>query len=180
MTTRKYSKIQATPLRGGMITTREPALLKFGQFSQVQNLRPERPGFRKRPGQAKLHTTADSTNGVLSIYQFKKQKVTEQHLYAQMSDSDVLEATSNPPTVTTGAFGSEVFDGTASPRPASWERYKTSYSSLMGWIPYRSMVETLPMCIVQWSTKGPALHRTFQKRALITVTRCRLIAPVRQ
>lgn len=120
MTTRKYSKIQATPLRGGMITTREPALLKFGQFSQVQNLRPERPGFRKRPGQAKLHTTADSTNGVLSIYQFKKQKVTEQHLYAQMSDSDVLEATSNPPTVTTGAFGSEVFDGTASPRPASW------------------------------------------------------------
>jgi len=37
-----------------------------------------------------------------------------------MSDSDVLEATNAPPNVTTGAFGSEVFSGSASQIPASW------------------------------------------------------------
>lgn len=67
-----------------------------------------------------MHTTADSTNKVLSLYQFRKAKRDEYHLFAQMSDGDVLEATNNPPTVTDNVFGSEVLDGSASPIPASW------------------------------------------------------------
>lgn len=120
MPTEKYSPIRAVPLRGGIDTRRQPALLDFGAYSQVQNLRPRRPGFIQRPGQSKLHVTADSTNGVMSFYQFKKRKVSEQHLYAQMTDSDILEAGSTPPTVATGVFGAEKFSGTVSPKPASW------------------------------------------------------------
>jgi len=37
-----------------------------------------------------------------------------------MGDGDVLEATTAPPGVTTGAFGSEVFSGTSGQVPASW------------------------------------------------------------
>lgn len=57
---------------------------------------------------------------VMSMYQFVKGKKTERHFFAQMSDSDVLEATAAPPAVTAGVFGSEVFSGSASPLPASW------------------------------------------------------------
>lgn len=105
---------------GGCKPTAPKALLKNGEFSMVQNLRNTNPGFKKRAGQAKLHTTADGTNRCMSLYQYAKGKKDETHFYAQMSDSDVLEATNDPPTVTTGAFGSEVFSGTASPWPASW------------------------------------------------------------
>jgi hypothetical protein len=37
-----------------------------------------------------------------------------------MTDDDVLEATNNPPTVTTGAFGTAAFAGSASSWPASY------------------------------------------------------------
>jgi hypothetical protein len=120
MAKQDYSPIKAAPLRGGIDTRRRVALLPFGAYSQVQNLRPRRPGFIKRPGQSKLHTTADGTNGVMTLYQFKKRKVAEQHFYAQFTDSDILEATANPPTVTSGVFGTEIFSGTANPKPASW------------------------------------------------------------
>jgi len=79
-----------------------------------------RPGLKQRPGYIKQHSTADSTNGVLSMFQFSKGKRTERHFYAQMGDGDVLEATTNPPGVTTGAFGSEVFSGSSGQIPASW------------------------------------------------------------
>jgi hypothetical protein len=115
----KKLESKSVPFRGGCKTSVEPALLD-GQYSMVQNFRNQYPGMIKRAGQIKLHTTADSTNKVLSMYQFVKGKKTERHFYAQMSDSDVLEATAAPPTVTTGVFGSEVFSGTASPVPASW------------------------------------------------------------
>lgn len=107
--------------RGGCKTAVEPSLLKPGEFSMIQNMRNIHPGLKKRKGCAKLHTTADGTNEVMSLFQFSKGKITERHFYAQMSDGDVLEATTAPPGVTTGAFGSEVFDGTASGQiPASW------------------------------------------------------------
>lgn len=107
--------------RGGCKTAIEPSLLKPGEFSMVQNMRNMHPGMKKRKGCIKLHTVADGSNEVMTLFQFSKGKIDEKHFYAQMSDGDVLEATNNPPTVTTGAFGSEVFDGTASGQiPASW------------------------------------------------------------
>lgn len=115
-----HTKINATPLQGGAITAREPALLPNGSFSMVQNVRPENPGFIKRPGQRRQHSTADGSNVVDSLYQFRKARVDEKHFFAQMSDGDVLEATNDPPTTTTGAFGSEVFDGSSGQVPASW------------------------------------------------------------
>jgi len=86
----------------------------------VQNYRGQYPGMTKRKGCVVKHTTADGTNKVLSLYQYSKARRTEHHLFAQMSDGDILEATDNPPTVTAGAFGSEVFDGSASQIPGSW------------------------------------------------------------
>lgn len=105
---------------GGCKTSVEPAQLPLGSYSMVQNMRNTWPGLKKRKGQIKLHTTADGTNRVMSLYQFAKGKKSEKHFYAQMSDSDVLEATTAPPGVTTGVFGTEVFSGAASPYPASW------------------------------------------------------------
>lgn len=114
------TEMQAIPLQGGCVTRHHKSLLPFGGFSMSQNIRSKHPGFRKRPGQIKLHSTADSTNEVLSLYQFRKQRIDEKHFFAQMSDGDILDATTAPPGVTTGAFGSEVFDGGASQVPAAW------------------------------------------------------------
>lgn len=105
---------------GGCITSTERALLRPGQFSMVQNMRNTIPGLKQRGGQSKLHTVADSTNKVMSLFQFSKGKKAERHFYAQMSDGDILEATTEPPGVTSGAFGSEVFSGSAGQVPASW------------------------------------------------------------
>lgn len=112
---------KGVPFRGGMFTDREVALIPSGGYSMIQNMRATHPGFEKRKGCAKKHTTADGTNEVMTLFQYAKGKVTERHFYAQMSDGDVLDATDAPPTVTTGAFGSEVFDGTSTGQvPASW------------------------------------------------------------
>jgi len=120
MTLKKISKIRGAALRGGCNTRLEKAQLEFGEFSMVQNMRGTHPGLKSRAGQRALHTTADGTNRVLSLYQFEKTEVTESHFYAQMSDSDVLEATTAPPGVTTGAFGSEAYSGSSGQIPASW------------------------------------------------------------
>lgn len=109
---RPLTDIAAIPLAGGCITRHNKALLPFGAFSDVKNIRSENPGFSKRPGQIKLHTTADGTNEAMSGYQFRKQRIDEKYLLVQFSDGDVLNATSDPPTVTTGAFGSQVYSGT--------------------------------------------------------------------
>jgi len=111
---------KAVPFTGGAVTSVEPALLPLGQYSMVQNLRNRHPGLEKRTGTRKLHTTADGTNEVISLFQFAKGQKTESVFYAQMGDGDVLKATAEPPAVTTGVFGSEVFDGSASPKPAAW------------------------------------------------------------
>lgn len=110
----------AIPLKGGAITRYHKSLLPFGGFSAAQNVRGKHPGFKKRLGQVKLHSTADSTNEVLSLYQFRKNRIDEKHFFAQMSDGDILEATNAPPAITTGVFGSEVFSGSAGQIPAAW------------------------------------------------------------
>ncbi len=112
--------IKGQPAQGGAVTVRNAGQLPFGSYSMVQNIRGKHPNFIKRPGQIKLHTTADGTNEVQTLYQFKKSQVDETHLFAQMSDGDVLKATNDPPTVTTGVFGSEAFDGTINQVPAAW------------------------------------------------------------
>lgn len=118
---RPLTKIDAQAFSGGCITSKDKALLPLGAFSWIQNIRNTDPGFEQRKGQRKLHSTADSTNKVLSLYQYRKALVNEKHFYAQMGDGDILEATNSPPTVTSGVFGSEVFDGASSGQiPASW------------------------------------------------------------
>jgi hypothetical protein len=116
----QYTDIKAVPVEGGCITDLEKTSIPFGGLSQLQNLRNRHPGFQQRGGQRKLHSTADGTNKVMTLYQFQKTIVSEQHFYAQMSDGDVLEATSQPPTVTVGVFGSEAFSGSAGQIPATW------------------------------------------------------------
>ncbi len=108
------------PFRGGVNTVLEKALIPSGGFSSVNDMRPRHPGFETRKGVAALHTVADSTNKGVSIFQFSKGSRVERHTFAQMGDSDVLEATNEPPTVTTGPFGSEVFSGTSGDIPAHW------------------------------------------------------------
>ena len=119
MALRNLTRITAKPLRGGCVTALERAQLPFGAFSAVNNLRGKHPGFINRPGQTQLHTTSLGTD-VNTLYQFRKAQVSETHFFAQCSDDDVYEATSSPPAVTSGAFGSVVHTGTAGTVPASW------------------------------------------------------------
>lgn len=120
MTLKKDDTFKPFPFVGGCITSVEPEALPPGAFSLVHNMRPLRPGFIYRKGQIKKHSTADGTNGVMTLFHFSKGKRTERHFYAQMTDGDVLEATDAPPTVTSGVFGSEVFSGSANSIPGSW------------------------------------------------------------
>ncbi len=117
---RKLTSIKTIPFQGGCNTVVEPALLD-GKPSMVQNFRQKHPGFVKRQGQIKQHpTTLGASAKILSLYQFVKGKKTERHFYAQVSDDDVYEAATAPPSVASTVFGSAVFTGTASSLPASW------------------------------------------------------------
>jgi len=116
----KLTKLKTIPFQGGVNTYNEPGLLPTGSYSAVQNMRQMRPGLKARAGMIAQHTTADGTNRVMSMFQFSKGKRTERHFYAQMSDDDVLEATTAPPGVTTGVFGTEVFSGSTGSSAASW------------------------------------------------------------
>ena len=120
MTQEKLTEIATVPFQGGCNTVLEPQQLPFMGYSMIQNMRGTHPGFKQRKGQRKLHTSADSTNEVLSLFQFSKGKKAERHFYAQMGDNDVLEATTAPPGITSGAFGGQVFAGSDSSIPASW------------------------------------------------------------
>jgi len=117
---KQITEIKTVPFEGGQNSYNEPSLLKFGSYSRIMNMRQMHPGFKQRLGIVKQHSTEDETNGVKTLFQFSKGKRTEKHFYAQMSDDDVLEATTAPPGVTTGAFGSEVFSGGSGSIPASW------------------------------------------------------------
>lgn len=121
MTLRKMTEVAGVPLRGGSVTVREPNLIPSGSFSMVQNYRPKRPGFIKRRGSRKMHDTADGTNSALTIYQFKKTRnSTENHYITQMNDGDILLASTSPPGVAAGVFGTELADLTTAPIKASW------------------------------------------------------------
>lgn len=91
--------IEVVPFQGGQNSYLETALIPTGRYSALQNFRQMHPGLKKRPGQVKTHWSADSTNRVVSLYQYSKGASTERHLYAQMSDGDVLESYASPPTI---------------------------------------------------------------------------------
>jgi len=120
----QIGNIEAFPFQGGCNTALEAQQIPLGMYSMVQNMRPTHPGFKKRKGQRKLHSTADESNSAMTMYQFSKGSRDEKHFYAQMSDGDVLEATNPPPIVTTGVFGSEKFNGDAASSPAAWSIIK--------------------------------------------------------
>lgn len=120
----KIVPIKTIPFAGGVDLAHEAATLPNGALSQDQNFRPRRPGKESRLGQAKHHTTtAHSTKDIISGYGFSKSVITERHLFAQLSDGSVDEATDNPPTVTTGNFGSSVLAARSNPWPASWAKF---------------------------------------------------------
>jgi hypothetical protein len=106
--------VEATyiPFVGGEDTNRQPALVPLGGFSRVMNMRPVRPGMRKRKGQRVLHTVADGgtpKNTAQNIFSFSKGKQSENNLICQWSDGGIDLATAAAPTVTTGAFGTALF-----------------------------------------------------------------------
>ena len=92
-------KTKTIQFRGGCITGKEVSGIPNGGFSMIQNKRALHPGFEKRAGCRVLNTTADSTNEVLTLFQFSKGRVSEKHTYAQMGDGDVLEGYANPPII---------------------------------------------------------------------------------
>lgn len=77
------------PVRGGAVTVRDKTQLRAGEFSWAQNVRNDHPGMISRKGQTKLHTTADSTNDVINLYQYRSIRGAEQKIFAQMSDGDL-------------------------------------------------------------------------------------------
>jgi len=118
---KQITALNTIPFRGGAMTAQEKALIPAGGYSMIQNMRQGHPGLFQRKGMATKHTTAiTGTPKILSLYQFNKAKRTESHFYAQASDDDIYKATDNPPTVTTGVFGSAIFTGSASSMPAAW------------------------------------------------------------
>ena len=122
---KKIIPIKTIPFAGGVDLAHEAAALPNGALSQDQNFRPRRPGKESRLGQAKHHTTtAHSAKDIISLYGFSKSEIIERHLFAQLSDGSVDEATDNPPVVTTGNFGSSVLSARSAPWPASWAKFR--------------------------------------------------------
>ena len=117
--------IKTISFAGGVDLAHEAAALPSGGLSQDQNFRPRRPGKESRLGHAKQHTTtAHSTKDIISLYGFSKSELIERHLFAQLSDGSVDLATNNPPSITTGNFGSSVLAARSSPWPASWAKFR--------------------------------------------------------
>ena len=119
-TQRTIADMRPILFRGGCNTWLDPLSMPTGSFSMIQNYRPTHPGFKQRAGQAHLHTTPYSTRKALSMYQFSKGKRTELHFFVQWSDNKIQEATSQPPAVVVGNFGTTVFTGSSGSIPAAW------------------------------------------------------------
>lgn len=113
-----------TPFAGGANKSIERALINAG-YSDKNNLRDMHPGFITRDGQSRLHSTTDSAQEVISLYQYKD-RAGNISIFSQRADGSVHQATNNPPTTTTGNFGSEVLAALAGTIPASWS-VKDSY-----------------------------------------------------
>ena len=113
------------PAASGVNTDWDKAQLKITQYSQAENVRVHGPGFKMRPGLVRHHTTDLGT--CLSLFSYKKGV----KFYAQLDDGDVYEATNEPPTAASGAFGTVVLDETALNSsstgtiiPGSWSTFK--------------------------------------------------------
>ncbi len=92
---------------------------------QAQNVRPKRNGVRQRGGCAKHHsTTAHTDEDIRSIYGFSKGSRTELALFAQYEDGSVEKGTDNPPSTTTGNFGTSVLAARSGASPATWANFK--------------------------------------------------------
>lgn len=119
MAVNKLADISTIPVRGGMNTAIEDVLIPYGGYSSIINFVPKRPGFEQRKGQKKHHSTADGSLEIIHHHQFSKGERTEIHLYRQLVDGSVQLATDNPPTVTTGVYGSDVLAAVASSIPST-------------------------------------------------------------
>lgn len=107
------------PFKGGVSTVSERATL-HGQFSEKVNFRDRKPyGFLQRKAITRLHTTTDAAQEILTEYQFIDRAGTK-HFYVQRVDGSVHEATSAPPAVTTGNFGTQVLGTVTGASAASW------------------------------------------------------------
>lgn len=113
------SRKSSIPFRGGAITAIEKPLITSGGFSMVQNIRNRHPGFEQRKGQIKHHSDDDGST-TNTLFQFSKGGRTERRLYRQMADGSLQEATDNPPSTTTGAYGSDVLALEANSLPATY------------------------------------------------------------
>lgn len=112
------------PFQGGADLAHEIALFETGAFSNAQNVRPTHPGLVQRKGHIKQHTTAADSQETIQLYQFSKGEVNEKKLYRQLADGSLQEATSNPPTVTTGNFGTEKLAAATGSVPACFGNIK--------------------------------------------------------
>ncbi|MCK4787659.1 MAG: hypothetical protein KAV87_28145 [Desulfobacteraceae bacterium] len=124
---RKYLDPRMFPMQGGCNTYLDKTQLKLGQFSFMQNVRNDHPGLRSRKGQNKLYTTADQSNQVVNMYQYRSIRGGEQIVFAQMSDGDLIEqsvANVKIPDQYAGAFGALSHNGSANQIPASFSTTK--------------------------------------------------------
>lgn len=119
-TQRTIADMEPIPFRGGCNTYLPAITLPSGKFSMIQNMRATHPGFKARTGMLKLHSTAHTATKVLSAFHFSKGKRSEKHFLAQFSDGDLYEATTQPPGVTAGAFGTLKYSGDSSAIPAAY------------------------------------------------------------
>lgn len=111
--------IQVHPLRGGVDTVRNVVQLD-GRFSRLQNMRQRHPAIEQRLGAVRQHTVADASVETISLFGFSKSGRDEIRTLRQAVDGSVMQATNNLPTITTGAFGSDVLAAVPNPLPASY------------------------------------------------------------
>ena len=110
------------PFQGGINISKEIYQLPIAAYSDIQNMRPMRPGFKKRKGMAKLYATADGTNKVITLYQFSKGRQASIATFAQMEDGEVKLLGDNPPAIGSSTIGTTVHtsDDASAMKPASW------------------------------------------------------------
>jgi len=113
---------------GGVITVKPPALLPFGSWSQMVNVKKWHPGIQIRGGMTPLFSDSElepgsSGPGIMTLYQFSKGERHEIHTYAQTVEGKVIQFSNNPPIVTTGYLGGVIFTTSGNPNDqvsASW------------------------------------------------------------
>ena len=107
---------------GGVITVREPALIPFGGYSVMENVKKWHPGITKRGGMQALHFDFISFGSAMTLYQFSKGERHEIYTYIQLDSGAVQQLNVNPPSTNfTFPWYTTPFLGTAAGQvPASW------------------------------------------------------------